>query len=58
MSGSMVFTIGDDRVVLEPGDEVFIPAGKTCPPLPCIAECAAGFTGTLCRWCHRGVFAV
>ncbi|KAL4423519.1 hypothetical protein ABPG77_003652 [Micractinium sp. CCAP 211/92] len=33
VSGSMEFTIGNDRVVLEPGDEVFIPAGKTWAPL-------------------------
>ncbi|KAL4437200.1 hypothetical protein ABPG75_004339 [Micractinium tetrahymenae] len=27
VSGKMEFTIGGDRVELEPGDEVFIPAG-------------------------------
>ena len=27
VSGRMEFTIGDDRCVVQPGDELFIPAG-------------------------------
>lgn len=51
VSGSMEFTIGGDRLVLEPGDEVFIPAGR--PELycyPCRPAAAAGPEGIFWGW--------